>query len=104
MSGKLLLYIFSMALVTYLLRVLPLVLLRRKIESPFLNSLFTYLPYTILGAMTIPAIFYATGHIASAAVGFGAALLVSLKKDSLLITAIAACLAAYLAELALTLF
>ena len=45
MSGKLLLYIFSMALVTYLLRVLPLVLLRRKIESPFLNSLFTYLPY-----------------------------------------------------------
>lgn len=104
MTWSLVLSIFVMAFVTYLLRMIPLVLFRKKIQSAFLNSLFAYMPYTILGAMTVPAIFTATGHTISAAAGFVAALLVALKKDSLLLTALVACVAAYIAELILSMF
>ncbi|MBQ6808041.1 MAG: AzlD domain-containing protein [Firmicutes bacterium] len=94
--------ILAMACVTYLLRMIPMVVFRKKITSPFLISLFAYMPYTILGAMTIPAIFDATGHALSAAAGFLAAIVVAFKKESLLLTALVACLAAYLAELVLS--
>ena len=104
MTWSLVLAILLMALVTYLLRMIPLVLFRKKIQSPFLNSLFAYMPYTILGAMTVPSIFTATGHVLSAVAGFVAALVVALKKDSLLLTALVACVAAYVTELVLSMF
>ena len=99
MTWHLVFYILVMSLVTYLLRMIPIVLFRKKIKSPFLNSFFVYMPYTVLGAMTIPAIFSATGHVASAIAGFLAALVVAFKKDSLLLTAVVACVAAFVVEL-----
>lgn len=104
MTWELVLFILVMAFVTYLLRMIPLVLFRKKIKSPFLNSLFAYMPYTILGAMTVPAIFSATGSVVSSVAGFVVAFLVALKKDSLLLTALVACGAAFLAEVILSLF
>lgn len=93
------LYVAVMAGVTYAVRMLPMVLLRRKIRSRFIRSFLYYVPYAVLGAMTIPAIFHSTASIPSAAVGFIAAALLSWKGKSLITVALAACAAAYLSEM-----
>ena len=54
------LYIFLMALTVFLIRVLPLTLIRKQIRSPFLRSFLYYLPYVTLAVMTFPAIIDAT--------------------------------------------
>ncbi len=63
-------YLFIMAGVTYLIRVIPFLLINKKIENKFINSFLYYIPYTVLASMTFPAILYATGNIISAAFGF----------------------------------
>lgn len=98
-NANIYLYILAMALVTYLIRVLPLTLIRKKITNKFLSSFLYYVPYATLSAMTIPAIFYsASGKISSLA-GFLVALFLAYKNKSLLTVAAAACAAVYLAEL-----
>ena len=67
------------ARVTYLGRMLPFVIFRKKIKSRFVKDFLYYVPYAVLGAMTIPAAFYSTGSIASAAAGVGAAVLLAFK-------------------------
>ena len=69
-SGKFLLYLLCMAGVTYLVRMVPLVLCKKKIKNRFLLSFLYYVPIAVLSAMTVPAIFFATDHLLSAAVGF----------------------------------
>ena len=59
-------YLLVMAIVTYLIRAIPLVLVKHKIKNKFFNSFLYYIPYTVLAAMTIPAIFTATGSLISA--------------------------------------
>ena len=49
-----------MAGVTYLVRMLPLVLVKKKIENRFINSFLYYVPYAVLAVMTVPAIFSST--------------------------------------------
>ncbi len=66
---KFLPYLLVMAGVTYLVRVVPFVLVNKKIENRFLNSFLYYIPYTVLAAMTFPAILYATDHMISAVAG-----------------------------------
>jgi branched-subunit amino acid transport protein len=60
-----LLYIFAAAAVTYAVRVLPITLLRRPIESPFLQSFLYYVPYVTLSVMTFPAMIDATQSLAA---------------------------------------
>ncbi len=83
------LYLAVMAGVTYLVRAVPFLLIRRKIESRFLRSFFRYIPYTVLSAMTFPAIFFCTGSVLSAAAGTAAALLLAFFDQSLLVVAMA---------------
>lgn len=92
-------YIAVMAVTTYLIRMLPFTVFRRKIKSPFLKSFFYYIPYSVLGAMTIPYIFYSTGDIRTAAVGFLTAGVLSYLRLPLIVVALAACCAAFLAGL-----
>ena len=54
------LYLFVMAATTYLIRVLPLTLIRKPIQNPFLRSFLFYVPYVTLAVMTFPAIMNAT--------------------------------------------
>jgi len=61
MNGKVAIYILIMALVTYLIRMIPFVLIRKKIKSRYIRNFLYYIPYAVLGAMTIPEIFYSTG-------------------------------------------
>ena len=93
------LYILVMALCTYLIRMLPMVLFRKKIKSKFVKNLLYYVPYAVLGAMTVPAVFYSTGSIVSACAGLAAALVFAFRNKSLLTVAAAACITAYAASL-----
>lgn len=97
-------YILVMAFVTYLIRAIPLVLLNRQIHSRFLRSVLYYIPYACLSAMTVPAVFFATRSVISAACGVGAACLLGLKGKNLPIVAAAACLAVFAAELVISFF
>lgn len=92
-------YLLVMAGTTYLIRMLPLVLVKRKIENRFVLSFLYYMPYAVLAVMTVPAIFYATGSFLSAAVGFAVALVLAYFGKSLVMVAGAASLAVLVAEL-----
>ena len=96
-------YLLVMALVTYLIRMLPLAFFRKKITSPFLLGVLHYMPYAVLGTMTVPAIFTSTGAVIPSVVGFIAALLLGLKRRSLIEVALAATAAAYVTSLILPL-
>ena len=82
-----------MALTTYLVRMIPFVLFRKKLERPSVKAFFDYIPYTVLSAMTFPAILYATGSYISALVGFIVSLVLGFFEKSLLTVAIGACVA-----------
>ena len=91
--------ILVMAVVTYLIRMLPFTLLRRPIRSRFVRSLLYYIPYAVLAAMTFPAIFYSTGELSTALAGTLVALVLAYFKMPLIVVAIAAAAAAFLAGL-----
>ncbi len=98
---SLVLYIAVMAGVTYLVRAIPFTLMRQQIQSRFLRSLFYYLPYAVLSAMTLPAIFYSTGNINTATVGTAVALVLAYFRCPLIVVALAAAAAALLTGLVL---
>lgn len=84
------LYIAVMAGVTYLIRVIPFTFFRKKIKSRFFKSFLYYIPYAVLSAMTIPAIFYSTGNIATALIGTAAAIILAYLNMPLIVVALAA--------------
>lgn len=88
------LYIAVMAGVTYLIRMIPFTLFRRKIKSRFLQSVLYYIPYAVLSAMTFPAIFYSTDSSVTAAVGTVVAIVLAYFKLPLTVVALSACAAA----------
>lgn len=98
-----LIYLLAMAGVTYLVRMVPLVLVKRKIKNRFVLSFLYYIPYAVLSVMTVPAIFSATDSPISAAVGFVAALVGAFFEKSLLFVAASACSAVFLTEFILSL-
>lgn len=86
------LHIAVMAGVTYLVRMLPMVIFRKKIKSRFIRSFLYYIPYAVLAAMTFPAVFSSTGSVLSAAVGVVIALLLAFFEKGLVTVAVLACL------------
>ena len=93
------LYILVMAGVTYLIRMSPFVLFRRKIRSRFLKSLLFYMPYAVLSAMVIPSVFSSTGSVITAAVGLAVAAVLAFLNRSLITVALGASAAAFAAGL-----
>ena len=91
-------YILAMAVTTYLIRALPLLFMKKPIQSRFLRSFLYYVPVACLTAMTFPAILDTTDHMISGAVGLVLAVLLALRKKSLITVAVAACLGVFLTE------
>jgi len=89
--------LITMAVTTYLVRMIPFTLFRKKLEKPSVKAFFDYIPYTVLSAMTFPAILYATGSVISAAIGFAVALVLGFFERSLIVVAVGACLASLVA-------
>lgn len=82
------LYIFAMALTTYLIRVIPMTVLRRPIRSRFLRSFLYYVPYCCLTAMTFPAILSSTEHLLSGAAALAVAVWLAYRGKSLIVVAL----------------
>ena len=100
MNTDILLYIATMALVTYLIRMLPLTLIRKPIKNAFIRSFLFYVPYVTLTVMTVPGIFSSTGSVWSAALGFVSALAVAWSGQSLIVVSLSGAAAVFLSELA----
>ena len=88
-----------MAIVTYLVRVLPLTLIRKEIKNTFIKSFLYYVPYVTLAVMIFPAILDATSSNWSALIGFIVAIALSYFGGSLFKVSLLACLAVFVIEL-----
>lgn len=88
-----------MSLTTYLIRVTPMVVFRKKITNRFVRSFLYYVPYAVLAAMTFPAIFSCTGSELSAIVGCIVAVVLAWFDRGLLTVAVGAVAAVYAAQL-----
>lgn len=98
-DGKFLLYLLVMAGVTYLVRMIPMVLIKEKIKNKFILSFLHYIPYTVLSVMTVPACFYATDSPMTAAVGFVVAIIAAFFERSLIQVAVLSCLGVLATEI-----
>ena len=89
--------ILTMAVVTYLIRALPLAVFRKKIENLYIKSFLEYIPYAVLAAMTFPQILYSAGPTAAGITGLIVVLILAYQEKSLLTVAAGASIAAFLA-------
>jgi len=92
------LYIFTMALTTYLIRVLPMTIFRKPIRSVFLRSFLHYVPYACLSAMTFPAILSSTASMLSGAAALLTAVFLAYRGKSLIVVSVASSAAVLLTE------
>lgn len=88
-----------MATVTYIIRALPMVLFRKKIKNTFVRSFLYYVPYTVLAAMTFPAVFFSTGSVCASVAGCVVALVLAYVGKSLLTVALSAATVAFITEI-----
>ncbi len=95
----LLICIAVMSVTTYLIRVTPMVVFRKKINNVRIKSFLFYVPYTVLAAMTFPAIFTSTGTYASAIAGCAVAVILAFFRRGLVIVALGAALTVYIVQL-----
>ncbi len=91
-------YIIVMAVVTYLIRLLPLTLIRKEITNKFIRSFLYYVPFVTLTVMTFPAILSATNSMYSALAALLVAVILAYRKGSLFQVSILACLVVYVME------
>ena len=96
-------YIFGMALVTYAIRVLPLTLIRKKIENRVIRSFLYYVPYVTLAVMTFPAILDATQYPLAAVVALVVAIVFAYFGKSLFFVAISSSVTVLVLELVIKL-
>jgi branched-subunit amino acid transport protein len=96
---KILTAVFLMAVVTYIPRVLPIAVFKRKIDSRFFTSFLYYIPFAVLGAMTFPSILYSTANLYFSLIGMSVALILAYYEQGLMKVALGAVLVVYICEL-----
>ena len=97
--SEFLVYVGIMAGVTYLLRLLPMLFLRKKITNVFIRSVLYYIPYSVLAVMTVPAIFFGTPHLLTSTMAFVSAVILAYFGYSLLVVASGSAVAVFICEL-----
>ncbi|GIM28150.1 transporter [Clostridium polyendosporum] len=97
--SRILIAVFLMALVTYIPRVLPIIIFKNKLNSRFFKSFLYYMPFAVLGAMTFPNILSSTGNTYSALIGMIVAVVLAYFEQGLMKVAISAVLAVYIFQL-----
>lgn len=102
--ARILLCIAIMAIVTYLPRMLPLAIFKKKIRNRFVKSFLAYVPYAVLAAMTFPEVLYSTSNLISALAGAVVALALAYFGRSLLMVAIGGAATVFVAEQLLRFF
>lgn len=91
-------YVAVMAVVTYLIRMVPLVLMDREIKNTFIKSFLYYVPYAALASMTFPAILFSTTELAAAVAGLVVAIFMAFREKGLLLVALGACVTVFAIE------
>ncbi len=99
MEHNIWLYILVMAGVSYLIRAVPLVLIRREITNKTIRSFLYYVPYVTLSVMTFPAILEATQSPWSGLAALVVGILMAWWGRSLFQVAVGSCLVVLVAEL-----
>ncbi len=98
MRGNVWIYILCMAAVTYLIRVIPLTLIRKPIKNRVLRSFLYYVPYVTLAVMTFPAIIEATQHPLAGLLAFAIAILLAYLGKGLFFVSVSACISVFVIE------
>ena len=91
-------YIFVMAVSIYVIRALPLTMIRKPIKSRFLRSFLFYVPYVTLAVMTFPDILHATDSVWSGLLALAAGVALAWSGQGLFVVAVASCLAVFISE------
>ncbi len=99
MRHNIYIYILITALVSYGIRMLPMVLLRKEIKSPFIKSFLYYVPYVTLAVMTFPAMVEATQSPLAGVLALVCGILVAWFRGGLFEVAVVCCLITFVAEL-----
>lgn len=99
-----LLYLVVMAGVTYLVRVVPFILVKNKIENKYIKSFLGYIPYAVLAAMTVPGVFYSTRYFISALCGFITAVILAYFGKSLITVALSSSVMVFVSGLVVDCF
>lgn len=98
-TKSLIVYMVVMAGVTYLMRMLPMVIFKKKIENKFVKSFLFYIPYAVLAAMAFPAILSSTSSIYSAIAAVIVAVILALFDKGLVTVAVCSSIAVFVVEL-----
>ncbi len=99
MKHNIWIYIAIMATITYLIRVLPLTLVRKKIENKTVRSFLYYVPYVTLAVMTFPAIIDATNSPIAGAIALVVGIVLAWCGRSLFQVSVISCIVVFIAEL-----
>ena len=99
MKTNIYVYILLAGLVSYLLRVVPVTILRKPIKNKYVSSFLYYVPYVTIAVMTFPAILTATGSYVAGALALVVGGLLAWKTESLPLVAVACCLVALVAQM-----
>ncbi len=99
MKGNVYVYLLVLAAVTYLIRVLPLTLIRREIKNTFLRSFLYYVPYVTLAVMTFPSILRATESPIAGAIALAAGIVLAWFGAGLFPVSVLCCVAVFVIEL-----
>ena len=99
MSHNIWIYMLIMAAVTYIIRVLPLTLIRREIKNVYIRSFLFYVPYVTLSVMTFPAIIKATASPISGFLALVLGIVLAWLKQSLFTVAVSSCAVVFIAEM-----
>lgn len=91
--------IYLMSVVACLIRLVPLLVFRKPITNRFIRSFLYYAPYVTLAVMTFPAILETTGSLATAIIGFAAAIIMAISGLHFVITTFGTCLIVFLIQL-----
>ena len=99
MNHNMISYILVMAAVTFVIRALPLTMIRKPIKSRFLRSFLFYVPYVTLAVMTFPDILHATDSVWSGLLALVAGVALAWSGQGLFVVAVASCVVVLISEL-----
>lgn len=92
MLSKMVVSAVIMAVITYIIRALPVTLINKEIKSQFLKSFLYYVPYAVLASLTFPAVFYSTGSTKASIIGTIVAVVLAYCEKGLVVVALGAIL------------
>ena len=90
--------VFILGAMIFLMKVVPLVFFKNKIQNKFLQSFLTYIPIAVLTSLTFPAVFHSTSSVLSATVGLAVAIILAYIGQGLLVVSVSAAVAVFIAE------